>query len=110
MHWWTSRRVLLSVAALVSVTTVAAGGTVVAASKTERASFPMIVSSGAAACLPHASAHVKIHSLGPVEVMQVEVTGLPPETDFDFFVIQAPTGPFGVSWYQGDIETNSRGN
>jgi hypothetical protein len=109
MHWWTSKRVLFSVAALVSVITAAVGGTAVAASKTERASFNMIVSAGAATCLRHATADVRIHSLGPVEVMRVNVEGLPPETDFDFFVIQSPTAPFGVSWYQGDIQTNRKG-
>jgi hypothetical protein len=35
--------------------------------------------------------------------------GLPPNTDFDFFVIQVPTPGFGLSWYQGDIETNKNG-
>ncbi|MBV9488461.1 MAG: hypothetical protein JO069_01890, partial [Verrucomicrobia bacterium] len=33
----------------------------------------------------------------------------PPNTDFDFFVIQVPNLPFGLSWYQGDIETNRNG-
>jgi hypothetical protein len=42
--------------------------------------------------------------------MHVSVTDLPPETDFDFFVIQVPTAPFGMSWYQGDIETDKHGN
>jgi hypothetical protein len=69
----------------------------------------MIVSGGAATCLPSGSAHVRIASTGPVEVMDVDVTGLPAKTDFDFFVIQVPTAPFGVSWYQGDIETNGAG-
>ena len=41
--------------------------------------------------------------------MNVTVWGLPPNTDFDFFVIQKPTAPFGLSWYQGDIETNRFG-
>jgi hypothetical protein len=41
--------------------------------------------------------------------MTVKVFGLPPNTDFDFFVIQHPTAPFGLSWYQGDIETNRFG-
>ena len=41
--------------------------------------------------------------------MSVTVWGLPPNTDFDFFVIQAPPAPFGLSWYQGDIETNRFG-
>src|ERR1700746_882434 len=71
--------------------------------------FDMVVSKGASACLPNAEADVKIHSLGPVELMSVDVEGLPPNTDFDFFVIQVPTAPFGLSWYQGDIETNRYG-
>jgi hypothetical protein len=41
--------------------------------------------------------------------MRVKVKGLPPNTDFDFFVIQVPNAPFGLSWYQGDVETNAGG-
>jgi hypothetical protein len=41
--------------------------------------------------------------------MDVSVRGLPPETGFDLFVIQLPNAPFGLSWYQGDIETNRHG-
>ena len=58
---------------------------------------------------PNAHGSVKIESLGPVEIMKVEVWGLPPNTDFDLFVIQVPNKPFGLSWYQGDIETNKDG-
>jgi hypothetical protein len=72
--------------------------------------FPMVVSAGAGACLPKASGRVTIHSIGPVETMHVLVTGLPPKTEFDFFVIQVPKAPFGMSWYQGDIETDGHGN
>jgi hypothetical protein len=61
------------------------------------------------ACVPDASGTVTIVPGGPVEVMNVRVTGLPPNTDFDFFVIQQPNGPFGMSWYQGDIDTNGDG-
>jgi hypothetical protein len=39
----------------------------------------------------------------------VHVSGLPPKTEFDFFVIQIPNAPFGLAWYQGDIETNHEG-
>jgi hypothetical protein len=59
--------------------------------------------------LPNAHGRVKIESVGPVEIMDVKVWGLPPNTDFDFFVIQVPNGPFGLAWYQGDIETNRYG-
>lgn len=74
-------------------------------------SFRMVRSAAAEAakCLSKAHARVTVTSLGPVEVMNVEVFDLPPNTDFDFFVIQVPNGPFGLSWYQGDIETDEYG-
>jgi hypothetical protein len=72
--------------------------------------FQMVVSAGAATCLPKAGANVTIVPGGPVENMTVSVSGFPPTTDFDFFVIQVPKAPFGMSWYQGDIETDSNGN
>src|SRR5215469_5961419 len=59
--------------------------------------------------VPNAHGRVKIESVGPVEIMDVKVEGLPPNTDFDFFVIQIPNAGFGLSWYQGDIETNRHG-
>jgi hypothetical protein len=59
---------------------------------------------------PHAHGKVTINSIGPVEIMTVSVTGLPPHTDFDLFVIQVPNAPFGLSWYQGDIKTDSTGS
>jgi len=60
-------------------------------------------------CVPNGSASVRFQDAGPVQVMTVKVTGLPPNTDFDLFVIQVPNKPFGMSWYQGDIETNRKG-
>jgi len=63
-----------------------------------------------ASCLQYAEGRVTISSLGPVENMHVEVKGLPPNTDFDFFVIQVPKAPFGLAWYQGDIETDDHGS
>lgn len=71
-----------------------------------------LVRSGAALAanaLPNAQGRVHIESVGPVEIMDVKVWGLPANTDFDFFVIQVPNAPFGLSWYQGDIETNRDG-
>ncbi len=84
-----------------------AAGAVAAATPT--LDFDMSVSSGAKTCLPNATAHVHIRSLGVVEAMDVDASGLPANTDFDLFVIQVPTAPFGLSWYQGDLETNSEG-
>jgi hypothetical protein len=45
--------------------------------------FDMVVSAGAKGCLPHARAEVHVTSLGPVEVMDVRVAGLPENTTFD---------------------------
>ena len=59
--------------------------------------------------VPNAHGNVTIHSIGPVEIMTVNVAGLPRNTDFDFFVIQVPNAPFGLSWYQGDIKTDLTG-
>lgn len=80
-----------------------------AAPKNDIIFFTMVPSGDAKVCLPNASGQVTVHSKGTVERMHVEVSGLPPKTDFDFFVIQVPNAPFGLSWYQGDIETNGAG-
>lgn len=76
-----------------------------------RTRFHMVRSAAAekANCLSDASATVRITSEGPVERMRVRVKGLPPKTNFDLFVIQVPNAPFGLSWYQGDIETDEEG-
>jgi hypothetical protein len=74
--------------------------------------FDLVRSAGLAAfptVAPHAHGRVRIESVGPVEIMKVKVWGLPANTDFDFFVIQVPNKPFGLAWYQGDIETNKDG-
>src|SRR5690242_8768262 len=60
-------------------------------------------------CVPNATAHVSIEPDDSAERMIVKVEGLPPKTDFDFFVLQIPHAPFGMAWYQGDIETNGAG-
>ena len=73
-------------------------------------SFDMVVSGAAKACLPIARAHVNIVSNGTAEDMTIFAAGLPANTDFDFFVIQVPLAPFGLSWYQGDVQTDDFGN
>jgi hypothetical protein len=83
--------------------TAVAVGTVAAANPIKSAAFDMHVSAGAKTCLPQAKAEVHIKSIGPVEVMTLDATGLPPKTNFDLFVLQVPRAPFGVGWYQGDL-------
>jgi hypothetical protein len=77
----------------------------------KHARFDMVRSAKAEAanCLANANADVTIQSVGSVEVMDVSVRGLPPQTEFDIFVIQLPNAPFGLAWYQGDIETDKHG-
>ena len=41
---------------------------------------------------------------------RVSASHLPRNTDFDLFVIQVPNAPFGISWYQGDLESNRHGH
>jgi hypothetical protein len=74
-------------------------------------SFHMVRSATAvtAKCLKGASAFVTIRSVGPVEIMKVYASRLPRNTGFDLFVIQVPNAPFGISWYQGDLDSNRWG-
>jgi hypothetical protein len=73
--------------------------------------FDMTVAAAAQGCLQHARGHVTIRDAGANQNqrMQVSVNGLPPNTEFALFVLQTPTGPFGMSWYQGDIVTDEHG-
>lgn len=74
-------------------------------------SFRLVPSAASAAsgCLAHARANVRIFSTGQVEIMEVDASGLPPSVEFDLFVLQVPSAPFGLSWYQGDLRTNAQG-
>ncbi|MBZ5639515.1 MAG: hypothetical protein LAO51_12280 [Acidobacteriia bacterium] len=72
-------------------------------------SFDLVTSAGAAVCLPDAQGEVRITSRGANQVMDVFVTGLPANTTFTVFVLQLPHSPFGLSRYEGDVETNRRG-
>jgi hypothetical protein len=110
------RRGIRRAAVLLSVLVLAIAGTAGAiayahGASTTRTSFDMVRSAVAtgAGCLAGAEADVTIRSKGPVEVMKVRAEGLPANTEFDLFVIQVPNAPFGISWYQGDLDTNSRG-
>jgi hypothetical protein len=72
-------------------------------------SFKLKPSAGITACLKHASGRVTITPGSLNDTMKVTVRGLPHRTGFDLFVIQLPTKPFGVAWYQTDIQTNRFG-
>ncbi|MGE5128337.1 MAG: hypothetical protein ACM3IK_01800 [Sphingomonadaceae bacterium] len=81
-----------------------------AAAPPEKLQFDMAVAGAAQACLPNAQAHVTVgNASGGNQRMDVSVDGLPPNTEFAVFVLQVPMGPFGMSWYQGDIVTDKKG-
>ncbi len=113
-----SKRIGMAVGATTLATAGAVGGTLAttggggAGASTPLAVFQMVRSTAAVntGCLPNAKANVVIKSLGPVEVMVVSANHLRPHTGFDFFVIQQPDTPFGLSWYQGDMQTDGSGN
>ena len=109
VKWKTSALAALAVASLASTPALAGNNN----NDEDEKKFELVrsgaVVNAGATILPNAQGRVKIESVGPVEIMDVKVWGLPANTDFDFFVIQVPDTPFGLSWYQGDIETNRHG-
>ncbi len=71
--------------------------------------FNLIPSPGISACLPHAAGTVTITPGSLNDKMVVNVSGLPANTGFDLFIIELPNKPFGVAWYQTDVQTNYAG-
>jgi hypothetical protein len=71
--------------------------------------FSMAQSPNIKACLPKAKGTVTITPGSLNDTMKVSVSGLAPNTGYDLFVIQLPHKPFGVAWYQSDLETNGSG-
>jgi len=102
-----------TVAAALSLTATAGAATGGAHARSAAASsfsFALKPSSTAiTSCLPKAGGHVTITPTALNDIMKVSLHGMPANTGFDLFVIQQPTAPFGVSWYQSDIQTNDNG-
>ncbi|HLK72559.1 MAG TPA: hypothetical protein VKU77_02800, partial [Streptosporangiaceae bacterium] len=87
----------------------AAPATTAVAASSHSFSFALVPSPGIHACLPHAGGRVTITPGSENDLMQVSVFGMPRNAEFDLFVIQQPGKPFGVSWYQTDVDTNVNG-
>ena len=96
----------LKTALLASTLILTAAGSASAADE-DHISFKMVAAN---ACLPDAKAKVQIISDGQAEDMFIVASGLPPNTAFDFFVIQVLKTPFGLSWYQGDMQSDADGD
>jgi len=82
-----------------------------AAFAVDSTSFKMVRSQSAVdnGCLKKARANVQIRSVGGIQVMNVALSGMPKNNAFALWILQKPNTPFGVSWYQGDIDTDGQG-
>ena len=90
--------------------TAASAAPVTSASASGAFTFALVPSPGIHACLPHAGGRVTIIPGSQNDTMDVSVWGMPRNADFDLFVIQQPNKPFGVSWYQTDVNADSHGS
>jgi hypothetical protein len=72
-------------------------------------SFKLVPPPGITACLPHASGRATITTGRLNDTMTVSISGMPANTEFDLFVIQVPDKPFGVAWYQSDVQSGPAG-
>ena len=74
-------------------------------------SFPVVPASAAVQkCLPQARGEATIISDEFNDTMNFKVYNLAPKQKYTLFVTQVPNKPFGVSWYQGAVFTDSYGN
>lgn len=87
----------------------AAQGAKQSAASNSSFTFSMIPSPGIKACLPHASGSVTITPNSLNDTMKVSVSGLAPNTGYDLFVLEIPNKPFGIAWYQSDLQTDGSG-
>lgn len=71
--------------------------------------FNLVPSPGITKCLPHARGTATITPGSLNDELTVHVAGLAPNTEYDLFVTELPNKPFGISWYQSDLETNEHG-
>jgi hypothetical protein len=80
-----------------------------AAAAGDSITFSMVRPDGIACLSNDVHGRVTVSDLGAVQNMHVEVSGLAPNTSFTLFITQHKSRPFGLSWYQGEITTNSDG-
>ncbi|MGH3160894.1 MAG: hypothetical protein ACRDOC_03350 [Streptosporangiaceae bacterium] len=106
--WATAGLAVAGVASALSLTA-ASAAPVTSARHSGAFTFALVPSPGIHSCLPHAGGRVTIIPGSQNDAMEVSVFGMPKNADFDLFVIQQPNKPFGVSWYQTDINADRHG-
>ena len=89
--------------------TAASAAPVTGARQSGAFTFRLVPSPGIKSCLPHAGGLVTITPGSQNDTMDVSISGMPRDADFDLFVIEQPNKPFGVSWYQTYINADHHG-
>jgi hypothetical protein len=107
--WATAGLAVTAVASALSLTT-ASAAPVNSARTSGPFTFRLVPSPNIKSCLPHAGGVVTIVPGSQNDTMHVSVFGMPRNADFDLFVIQQPNKPFGVSWYQTDVNADRHGS
>jgi len=106
--WATAGLAAAAVASALSLTA-ASAAPVTSARASGPFTFSLVPSPGIKSCLPHAGGRVTIVPGAQNDTMHVSVFGMPRNSEFDLFVIEQPNKPFGVSWYQTDVNADSHG-
>jgi hypothetical protein len=99
---------LAGAAAMIAATGITAAASASTSSSTF--TFKLVPSPGITACLPNVGGSATITTGSLNDTMKVSVHGLPANTGLDLFVIQTPNKPFGLSWYQSDVQAGSTGS
>jgi hypothetical protein len=106
--WAAAGAAAVAAASALSLTAASAAPVNTAASRPF--TFAMVPSSAAiSTCLPHAHGLVTIIPGSENDLMNVTISGMPSHAEFDLFVIETPNKPFGVSWYQTDVNADGHG-
>jgi hypothetical protein len=106
--WATAGLAAAAVASALSLTA-ASAAPVASAQGSGPFTFRLVPSPGIKSCLPHAGGLVTIVPGTQNDTMHVSIFGMPRDSEFDLFVIEQPNKPFGVSWYQTDVNADSHG-
>ena len=108
LAWTTGGLAALAMVGAAGITA-ASASTSAPASHGRAFSFALVPSAGIRACLPHIGGRVTIVPGDLNDTMRVSIHGAPARSGFDLFVIQTPDKPFGVSWYQSDVQADRHG-
>ena len=106
---WATAGLAAAAAASALSLTAASAAPVASAQTSGPFTFSLVPSTGIKSCLPHAGGQVTIVPGTQNDTMHVSISGMPRNSEFDLFVIEQPNKPFGVSWYQADVNADSHG-